>query len=471
MNTELSITQLLTFFLAWWMGLYLLGRDLKNKKLRYTAFGLMVYGLALAADLLRQAADKPDQATTLAQWGWPLILLPALFWFGTLFYLLPKKRRFEGRIDSIVNILVIVFALIVYFSAVFSQTFTNIDSESFAPGIIYYVYSVFIIGLLITTLIVLLRRRRESGRQQGLILILLATIFFGLGLSMLLLPLELLPRQLIILGMGFDLVLLGIGIAVSDAFSHGEALLPDFLRSLAYSSFIVLLFSGQVALVMIFGTGETFPMLALLLATIITAVVTQTFVDPIQSGLDWLLFSRVPRIRRAREEARIVASAASRSRDVFDPETLSEEQFVNITRRALSQMGNLPKLSANPLTRLAIIEQRLFQNKVDDNTLERSAELKALLTESIERLKPREQGDFGTTDEWRFYNALYYPYVAGLKPYSRRLDHVDLVESEQLALAWFQAQVPERTLYNWQNSAAKLVASDIKEQAQRLESV
>lgn len=452
------------------MGLYLLGRDLKNKRLRYTALGLMAYGFALAVDLLRQSANNMEQATTLAKWGWPLILLPALFWLGTLFYLLPKENRLGGKADSIVDGGLIFFAFIIYFSTVLSEAFVSIAAESFTPGPTYYIYSIFIVGLLLAMFIIFLRVRREKGWQQGFILIFTATIFFGLGLSMLLLPLELLPRQLIILGMGVDLVLLGIGIAVSDAFSHGEALLPDFLRSLAYSSFIVLLFSGQVALVMIFGTGVTFPLLVLLLATIMTAVITQTFVDPIQSGLDWLLFSRVPRIRRTRADARIVASAASRTREIFAPETLSDDQFVTVTRRALSQMGNLPKLSASPLTRLILIERRLSKKNAYANTLERSAELRALLTESIVRLKPREQGDFGTTDEWRFYNALYFPYVAGLKPYSRRVDHADLAKAEQSALAWFQAQVPERTLYNWQNSAAKLVASDIKELSQRTES-
>ena len=31
------------------------------------------------------------------------------------------------------------------------------------------------------------------------------------------------------------------------------------------------------------------------------------------------------------------------------------------------------------------------------------------------------------------------------------------------ALTWFQSQVPERTLHNWQNAAAKLIARDLSE--------
>jgi hypothetical protein len=46
-------------------------------------------------------------------------------------------------------------------------------------------------------------------------------------------------------------------------------------------------------------------------------------------------------------------------------------------------------------------------------------------TESAARLKPRANSDFGTTSEWRHYNALYYPDVVGLKPYRIRADYDD----------------------------------------------
>jgi hypothetical protein len=121
-------------------------------------------------------------------------------------------------------------------------------------------------------------------------------------------------------------------------------------------------------------------------------------------------------------------------------------------------------LAANPLTRLPVIEARLAARGEQDNTLERAAELKALLAESITRLKPRTDDDFGTSDEWRYYNALYFPYVAGLKPYSRRNAYDNGLDPiEQAALDWFQVTVPERTLHNWQNAAARLVAQDLRE--------
>ena len=95
--------------------------------------------------------------------------------------------------------------------------------------------------------------------------------------------------------------------------------------------------------------------------------------------------------------------------------------------------------------------------------LERAHELKTLLTESIQRLKPPEDSLFGTTDAWRYYNALYFPYVKGLKPYRRYQSTKMLSEEEKLALEWFRTEVPERTLYNWQTTAAKMVAQDISD--------
>jgi hypothetical protein len=128
-------------------------------------------------------------------------------------------------------------------------------------------------------------------------------------------------------------------------------------------------------------------------------------------------------------------------------------------------MGDLPSLASSPLTRLPLVAERVAQNGQIDSTLVRAAELKAVLAESIVRLKPRDDAEFGTTDAWRHYNALYFPYVVGLRPYSRRTLHND---EYQDALDWFRSQVPERTLYNWQTAAARLVARDLRERARHL---
>lgn len=465
MDPTLLLLELVAFSLAWWLGFYLLGRDLQNPQLRFTGLGLATYALALAADLLSQHTTDPDLATTLARWVWPLLFLPALFWFGSLVYLLPEETPFRQRFGPLVSRGLFPVALIFYLVAGGTELFVTVSESELQPGPGYFILALLLAALLLGAVQILGRALRQQRPVSPLGLILAATLFFGLGLGLLLIPLEILPRSLMALGLGLDLALLGVAIAFLDAFGQGEALLPDVARSFAFAFFVVLLFGGQVALVMAVSTGVTLPMLLLLLAVVMTAVATQTLADPIQSGLDWLVFRRIPRIRQARADWRIVSSAAPRTRDSLDPGSLTETQFTRLTRRALSQMGNLPRLAASPLTRLEVVEERLVKRGADDNTLERAAELKSLLSESIERLKPRGLGEFGTADQWRHYNGLYYPYVVGLKPYSRRADYGDLDSSTQDALAWFQTQVPERTLYNWQNAAAKLVARDLLEGA------
>jgi hypothetical protein len=189
----------------------------------------------------------------------------------------------------------------------------------------------------------------------------------------------------------------------------------------------------------------------------------QTLSDPLQAALDRIAFAGFPQLRQTRADLRAAANALPRVNQALDLQTLDAEEFARLTRRALSHFGDLPRLAANPLTRLPIVDARLAERGVESDTLERAAELKTLLAESIDRLKPHDKGDFGTSDEWRYYNALYFPYVVGLKPYSRRADHDNLGPAAQEALEWFRTYVPERTFYNWQTAAARLVAQDLRE--------
>jgi hypothetical protein len=420
-------------------------------------------------NILSGETADPAASRLLARWGWPLLFLPGYLWFASLLFLLPESslwRKWFGRPFWLA--LIPVGILFYFVLAATELIFITTPEGTPRPGPWYAVFAAVIIIELLGILALLIRgfgsdSWGEERPSRPKPVLLAATIFFALGTALLIFPLEWLPNWLMVLGVAGDLIVLGIVIAVLDAFDEGEALLPDFLRSLAYSFFAAALFGGQVVLVMLLGTGLTFSMLALLIAVIATAVITQTFTDPIQATLDGLVFARFPRVRQARSELRAAAGALPRLDDSLNPAELSEAQFGRYTRKALSNMGNLPRLAASPLTQLPLIDRRLVGKGLDGNTLARAAELKVVLTESIERLKPRDQGDFGTTDEWRFYNALYFPYVVGLRPYSRRANHDEMDKQTKAALEWFQSQVPERTLYNWQNAAARLVAQDLME--------
>jgi hypothetical protein len=259
-----------------------------------------------------------------------------------------------------------------------------------------------------------------------------------------------------------SLALLGVVVAGDDAAMKGEAFFPDIGRSFDYSMVMALLFGGQVGIVMLLSTGVTLPMLALLLATVTTAVATQTFSGAAQVWVDRIAFAHLPWLREVRAELRAAAEAVPRTNQEIRVDGLDEAEFTTLVRSALSHFGDLPRLAASPLIRLPQIEARLAARQVGDGALERAAELKALLAESVARLKPRGKGDFGTSDEWRFYNALYFPYITGLKAYSRRVQGVVLDPTARQALEWLRTYVPERTLYNWQSAATKLVAKELR---------
>ena len=396
--------EIITFGLAFWLGLYLISRNARDVRLWLAGIGLVAYAGILASSTI--SIYTPEGTIPLVRQ--PLwLLVPVTCWIALLLYLIKQDET---------------------------------------P---------------------LLTRLHHHPRP--VVVIIISTIFFGLGFSTLFFSFAWLPRSWIMLGIGVDLILLGLAIAVLDATDEGEQLLPHFFRAFDYAFFTALLFGGQVALVMVFSTGITFPMLVLLYTTISAAIFLQIFANPFQEGLDSLAFFAFPRIRQTRAALRQSAEVETRRNTDSDLFHMDETEFSRLTRRALSYMGNLPKLARSPLMQLPAVQIRLSDNGHATNTLEQASALKVVLTDSILRLKPPNKGDFDTTDEWRHYNALYFPYVLGLKPYSRRGNFYEgkmgTATAVAQALQWFQQEVPQRTLYNWQNAAAKLVAQDLREQS------
>ncbi len=282
---------------------------------------------------------------------------------------------------------------------------------------------------------------------------------------------------------GAGLLLASDLVTIRAVLEQGESLLPDLVRSLDGAVLATLVFGAPVALVMWLNAGATQPLLALLLTITALAIASQVLAEGIQRALDRVAFAALPQLRQQRADLRAVAEALPKSQStqragqdaaVENPlDARDDEEFVRLTRRALSHFGNLPKLTASPLMRLPAVDARLGDGE-REHALARAAALKSLLAEAIDHLKPDGPANFETSDEWRFYNALYFPYVVGLRPYSRRVSankfNGDLDPAAQQALDWFRSQVPERTLYNWQNAAAKLVAQYLREQSNASES-
>jgi hypothetical protein len=315
--------------------------------------------------------------------------------------------------------------------------------------------------LWVLALISLFRRRSDAAPRRPLGLLFIGAIFFAL--SLVLFVLDLFPPFWALVLIGIDLGLLGVALARLDAFDEGETFGRDMARSLAGSGLMAALFGSAVVIAASASGGLTGVMLALTFVVIALAIDVQLFAPRLQAWLDRLILPA--RVQQQRAALRETGEALARADDALNVMTLSEAEFAKLTRRALSHMTDLPKLAASPLTRLPAVEHHLEAHGMPDSPLDRASALRAVLTQHIARLKPNGEA-FGTSDAWRHYNALHFPYVVGLKPYSTRAainGHNGLDQAHQEALAWFQSAVPERTLHNWQNTAAKVIAAALKQ--------
>lgn len=441
------VLQLLIFGFSLWLGLYLLARDSTKAGLRFAGLGLVSYALGLAVVILLPLIPDVD-LTANPHWRSIPLLLPSLFWMAAVQYLLPESSILTFNRNPITAIASITLLVIGLGAMAFSADLTR--------ALAGLVPVVFLVGALI--------KIRQAFRtilpRRLLVILLTATIFFLLGVGLMMIPVSWLSSEIVLMAVSFDLILLGISLGYLDAYEEGTRLLPDALRSLAAAGLVSVLFGGQIIAIMILN--PSFWLTVLLFTIVGTAITLETFSGVLQTLLDRFIFMDEVPIQRERQQLRAINNALPRSRARPDLLQMDEADFARLTRRALSHFNDLEKLAASPLTHLPIITLRLAEQGKPESTIERTHALKALLTECILKLKPYSDSDFETADAWRYYNVLYFPYVLGIKPYSTGATE-DLDATSTAALDWFQTQVPERTLYNWQTTAARLVARTVRE--------
>lgn len=403
-------TELFFFGFTLWLGAYLLARDSQKPTVQLTGWGLLAYALALAIQIIF------DRSILL------ILLAPALLWIGAALHLLPEENQTRQTLIRIWAVMSIPLAILTLVNAWFA--------------------ALVVLALMLCAGMVAKLAIRSQFKNTFALLAVIA-LFVTLSAGLLILPLNWIPLSWGMALLGFDLIFLGVTVTAWDAFDEGESIRAHLVRSLIsafyYSDTLFLIAS-------FFSKDPTF-----LLTLITFGILTQTFSNALQSLLDRLTLS--PQLNEERQSLRQTADALPLL-SPLQPASVNEDQFTRLTRRALSHLGDLPKLATNPLTNLSSIKE--------SNPLDRAHALKSLLIQSIQKLKPQSAAEFGTTDEWRYYNSLHFPYVLGLKPYTRRADYDSLNAASRAALDWFQTSVPERTLHNWQNTAAKLIAEDIR---------
>ncbi|RAV13906.1 hypothetical protein DQP55_09185 [Mycolicibacterium sp. GF69] len=434
------------FVLSWWLGLYLLARDPRKPVLVLAAIGLTSFAAVVALDAVRTISG----ADVLSRIEIYLVAVPGVAWFAVLLELSRPRDTWRSRAGEI-GLVTIVAAAAVVGAALAG----SVDGPvRLGHWVMFAAISLSVLGAMIVAVL----RRWQPGPVVGFVVI--ATLFFALGNAILVIPLGLVPSWLALASTGFDVALLGVAVAIGDAFDEGQALRADMLRSFAATAVVAVLFGGQ-ALIGLAVTGHDTALTVLLFTSLAIAIAINVLADPLAGVLDRLAFSRAPALRADRATLRSTEAALPLRKD--NPlDGVDEATFARLTRRALGHYSDLSKLIASPLTRLPVIDERLAARGAPDQPLERAAELKALLADRIARLKPRDGGEFGTTEEWRHYNALYFPYVVGVRAYAQNATAAGLDPVARQAWQWFVTDVPQRSLHNWQTAAARLIAADLR---------
>ncbi|MBU2661988.1 hypothetical protein KOI35_00560 [Actinoplanes bogorensis] len=412
------------FALTWWAACYLTGRDPTRAAALRAAGALISY----AAGLALWTVDADGTATQV------LFCLPALLWAGASVALLPSSVPERRQIDLGWMILAGAFLIVL---VVLPSAGRLIVLAPLAGGL------------------VLLWRFRDQVRPPLLTTALaVAAALYALALVALLLPVDLGAPGLVLAAIGLDLVVLGFLIAVSDALDVGERLRPDLVRSATAAVIAIVLVGGPVAVTL---TTVDEPIIMLLQFALVAVVMTVIgLIGPVRRGLDLLAFRGDERVRRDRADLMLLADALPRHRERHRLPATSREDFLRYARQALDNYGDLGRLMRSPLTDLPEVDRRL-DGRSSDQPLDRAVELRALLKDEVDRLRPA--GELETTEEWRHYNALHFCTVAGLNPYARKMRTDGLERETRRAIDWMRRYVPRGTLRRWHNEGATLVAT------------
>lgn len=439
------------FTLSAWLGLYLAARDPRKPVLVLAAIGLCGFALVVGLDAVRAAS--PAHAPLLSRVEIYLTAVPGVAWFAVLVELSRPPDGWRSRTREV--LLVAGVAALTLLGAALAG---SVDGP-LRPG--HWLMMAAISVSTLAAMAVALRRPRRPRPAVGLAVT--ATLFFALANAILIIPLGLVPSWLALASTSCDVLGLGVAVALWDAFDEGHALRADMLRSFAGSVAVAVLFGGQ-ALIGLAVTradpGARTALTVLLFTSLAIAITVQVLADPLAGLLDRLAFSKSPALRADRAALRHTGAALP-LRQEHPLDGVDDVTFARLTRRALGHYGDLTKLVASPLTALPVIDERLAARGAPDQPIERATELKAVLADAIARLKPRDGGDFGTTEEWRHYNSLYFPYVVGVRAYAQNATASGLDPTARQAWQWFVTEVPQRSLHNWQNAAARLIAADL----------
>ncbi|MEC3954458.1 hypothetical protein VMT65_15560 [Nocardia sp. CDC153] len=282
------------FGVAWWLGLYLLARDPRKPLLRRAASGLLVYAAAVVADRLAGAHPWFDGVRIV------LVCAPVLAFSGVFVQLLPERA--VARVDRVWRVGLIPLCAVLAMPA----------AGGFLPAG-YLLGAITLLALLGTMLGMLGQHAEwsEDSRRSAAGLLTVGALLLGLSAALILLGLNVLPQTAMLSVLAADLVVLGLGIAVVDAYDEGESLRAAMIHSLLVSAATAAVFGGQAALALTLA-GERPALVALFFGAVAAAISLQVLNGQFHAGADRLAFASDPQLVAARVELRSATDALLR---------------------------------------------------------------------------------------------------------------------------------------------------------------
>ena len=147
--------------------------------------------------------------------------MPGIAWFAVLLELSRPSDTWRSRAGEIA--LVAAVAAVAFVGATMAG---DVDGPlRLGHWVMFAAISVSSLGAMVTA------GPATPAATGGDGFVVVATLFFALGNAILVIPLGLVPSWLALASTGFDVALLGIAVAIGDAFDEGQALRADMLRS------------------------------------------------------------------------------------------------------------------------------------------------------------------------------------------------------------------------------------------------
>ncbi len=513
----LVLVPILGFGAFLWVGLFIITRATVQTPLTIVSFiGMLAQAAYFFIRVLADTTEEGLQTGILiSRFSWWANCIPVAIWFH-MSSLVARRGKSKAILTPAVTFFYTA-GLFLSFIGTFSDLFLDYSGGGLDKGKHVYVgvgsaYEYYMLYLALVTGAALVNfgltfYRLQTGKeatstaiktQVGLLTI--GAGLFMVGGVMLAIKFKFVinsfPDYVAYIFLLGGLGLFGYSIAQYGMLVGGKDTRRDFAYS--FSSLLIMNLLYSVVLVLL---GLNSPILGLAVVGLVT--LNNALYDWGREILDRFFFSKDEQTARseARNYATTLASQPVATHEIQAKESLpitvtennhtnhtselaiagkeNEKAFNDAVRKAITSLKNPPQLIQSPLLGLMLVGKRLKQQGLEDNRLNRAAILKSLFIELLERLRPAENITYGTTDAWRYYNVLYFPYIREVSKKQAYAEARRLAEERrkngirepgeiEKVLEWL-SEVDEDTYYKWQRRASDTIASILREEEVRLQ--